>query len=174
MPNEEVYLIGDNGQRIGPDGGIGELVVRGSNVMKGYWNNAEETARYLKPGKYPWELELHTGDIFRIDDEGYLYFQGRKDDIIKSRGEKVSPKEVENVLYSMPGILEAAVVGVDDSILGQAVKAYIVLEDGISITEQDIKRFCLERMENIFVPKHVEFRETLPKTESGKIKKSSL
>jgi amino acid adenylation domain-containing protein len=174
MPNEEVYLIDESGRRIGSEGGIGELVVRGSNVMKGYWNNPDETARYLKPGMYPWEMELHTGDIFRIDEEGFLYFQGRKDDIIKSRGEKVSPKEVENVIYGMPGILEAAVIGIDDPVLGQAVKAFVVPEDGVVMTEQEIRRFCSERMEDLFVPKYVEFRKTLPKTESGKIKKSSL
>lgn len=174
MPNVEVYLIDESGRRIGPEGGIGELVVRGSNVMKGYWNNPEETARYLKPGRYPWEMELHTGDIFRIDEEVFLYFQGRKDDIIKSRGEKVSPKEVENVLYSMPGILEAAVVGIDDPILGQAVKAYVALEEGVTLSEKVIMEFCKNNMEDIYVPKHVEIRISLPKTESGKIKKSAL
>lgn len=174
MPNEEVYLIDENGKKIGPEGGVGELVVRGSNVMMGYWNNPEETARYLKPGRYPWERELHTGDLFRIDEEGHLYFLARKDDIIKSRGEKVSPKEVENVLHSIPGVLEAAVVGVGDPILGQAVKAFVVLEDGRSLGEQEIKRYCSEHMEDLFVPKYVEFRKSLPKTESGKIKKSLL
>ena len=174
MPNEEVFLVDENGNRIGQEGGIGELVVRGSNVMKGYWNNPEETSRYLKPGKYPWEMELHTGDVFRIDEEGYLYFQGRKDDIIKSRGEKVSPKEVENVLYGMPGILEAAVVGVDDPLLGQAVKAFVALEQGISLNEKAIIEFCKNNLEDIFVPKYIEIRPSLPKTESGKIKKSGL
>ena len=90
---------------------VGELVVRGGHVMQGYWRNEEATAKTLKTGRYPWEKVLHTGDLFRMDEEGFLYFVGRKDDIIKSRGEKVSPREVENVLYAIPGIREAAVVG---------------------------------------------------------------
>ena len=80
--------------------------------MKGYWENPEATDKALKPGPFPWEKVLYTGDLFRTDEEGFLYFVGRKDDIIKTRGEKVSPKEVENVLYALPGIREAAVVGV--------------------------------------------------------------
>ena len=98
MPNEEVYIIRDDGSEAGPHE-IGELVVRGSNVMAGYWNDHEATNRVLKAGRYSWEKVLHTGDLFRKDEEGFLYFIGRKDDIIKSRGEKVSPREVENILY---------------------------------------------------------------------------
>ena len=111
MPNEEVYIVDEKGQRV-PPGVVGELVVRGSNVMKGYWELPEETEEKLKPGPFPGEKVLYTGDLFRMDEEGYLYFFGRKDDIIKTRGEKVSPKEVEDVLYSLPGIAEAAVIGV--------------------------------------------------------------
>ena len=87
-----------------PSGEVGELVIRGPHVMKGYWENPEATDRALRPGPYPWEKVLYTGDLFRTDEEGFLYFVGRKDDIIKTRGEKVSPKEVENVLYALPGV----------------------------------------------------------------------
>jgi acyl-CoA synthetase (AMP-forming)/AMP-acid ligase II len=168
MPNEEVYIVDEEGRRVGP-GVIGQLVVRGSNVMKGYWDQPEETDRVLKAGPLPGEKVLYTGDFFKTDEEGYLYFVGRKDDIIKSRGEKVSPKEVENVLYALPGIREAVVIGVPDPILGLAIKAVVALDAGSDLTEQNIIRHCAKHLEDFMVPKLVEFRDELPKTESGKI-----
>lgn len=173
MPNEEVYIVDENGQRVGP-GVIGELVVRGSNVMKGYWGLPEETCRVLKPGLYPWEQVLYTGDLFQMDEDGFLYFVARKDDIIKSRGEKVSPKEIENVIYGLPGVAEVAVIGVPDAVLGQAIKAVIVPRDGHALTENEVKSFCARNLEDFMVPKIVEFRSQLPKTNSGKIKKTDL
>ncbi len=173
MPNEEVWLVDENGTRL-PNGSSGELVVRGSNVMRGYWNKPAETAERLKPGPLPGEMLLHTGDIFRTDDEGYLYFVARKDDIIKSRGEKVSPREVENVLYQIDGVLEAAVIGVPDDILGQAVKAFVVLKPGHELTPRDIIRQCLGRLESFMAPKHVEIMASLPRTDTGKISKRGL
>ena len=173
MPNEEVYLVDDDGRRLGP-GVVGQLVVRGSNVMKGYWELPEETDRVLKPGLLSGEKVLYTGDLFRTDEEGYLYFVGRRDDIIKSRGEKVSPKEVENVLYAHPEIAEAAVVGVPDEIFGQAVKAVVSRKNGSRLTEQDVLRHCAGRLEDFMVPQSVEFRAVLPKTSNGKIDKRGL
>jgi long-chain acyl-CoA synthetase len=173
MPNEEVYIVNENGEKVGP-GEVGELVVRGSNVMLGYWELPEETAKVLKPGLLPGERVLYTGDLFKMDEEGFLYFVGRKDDIIKCRGEKVSPKEIENVLYGLEGVLEAAVVGVPDGILGQAIKAFVVLKEGVSLSEKDILRHCSKNLEDFMVPKYVELVETLPKTESGKIRKVGL
>jgi long-chain acyl-CoA synthetase len=108
-----------------------------------------------------------------MDEEGYLYFVGRKDDIIKSRGEKVAPKEVENALYILPGVVEAAVIGVDDPVFGQAVKAFLVVE-GTSLTESQVLAHCRAHLEDFMVPKYVEFREALEKTSSGKIKKTDL
>lgn len=172
MPNEEVYLVDDQGNRL--ESGVGELVVRGSHVMKGYWEMPEETDKVLKPGPLPGERVLYTGDLFRVDEEGYLYFVGRKDDIIKTRGEKVSPREVENVLYALDAVAEAAVVGVPDPILGEAVKAVVTLREGASASEQDILRHCSRHLEDFMVPKHVEIRATLPKTSSGKIAKREL
>jgi long-chain acyl-CoA synthetase len=172
MPNEEVYIVDDQGNRLKT--GVGELVIRGSNVMKGYWEMPEETARMLRPGALPWEKVLYSGDLFRMDEEGYLYFLGRKDDIIKTRGEKVSPREVENVLYELSGVSEAAVVGVADGILGQAIKAVVTLKPGAQVTEQDVLRHCSQRLENFMVPKVVEFRAAMPKTSSGKIDKKTL
>ena len=173
MPNTEVYIAGENGERAGPNT-VGELVVRGSNVMRGYWEMPEETAKKLRPGAYPGEMALYTGDLFKMDGEGYLYFVSRKDDIIKSRGEKVSPREIENVIYEMEGVVEAAVVGVDDPVLGQAIKAFVVIRDGAALTEKDVQKFCSKHLEDFMVPKHVEFRRELPKTDTGKIKKTGL
>jgi acyl-CoA synthetase (AMP-forming)/AMP-acid ligase II len=173
MPNEEVWLSDEDGNRL-PSGGVGELVVRGSNVMRGYWRKPKETAERLKPGIFPGEMYLYTGDIFRTDSEGYLYFVGRKDDIIKSRGEKVSPREVENVLYSIEGVLEAAVIGTPDLVLGQAVKAFLVLKPGFEYTERDIIKRCLAHLESFMAPKYVTFVEALPRTDTGKISKRGL
>ncbi len=173
MPNQEVYLIDEEGKRL-PHGQTGQLVIRGSHVMRGYWGKPEETAKCLKPGPYPGENILYSGDIFRTDDEGYLYFVGRMDDIIKSRGEKVSPREVENVIGGLEGVQECAVVGVPDPVLGQAVKAYVVQKQGYHYTEKDVIRHCLAHLENFMAPKHVVFIQALPKTNTGKISKSSL
>jgi long-chain acyl-CoA synthetase len=173
MPNEEVYVVNEDGRRAGP-GVIGELVVRGSNIMKGYWEDPVETAKRLRPGQYPWEQVLYTGDLFKTDSEGYLYFVGRKDDIVKSRDEKVSPREIEDVLYRLDGVAEAAVVGVPDPILGQAVKAYITRRAGSNITETDVLRHCAQRLEDFMVPKTVEFRDYLPRTATGKISKREI
>lgn len=173
IPGTEVWVADERGEAVAPNT-VGELVVRGGHVMQGYWRNEEATAKALRIGRYPWEKVLHTGDLFRMDDEGYCYFVGRKDDIIKSRGEKISPKEVENVLYALPGIREAAVVGVPDEILGQAVKAIVVLAADSEIKSRDVVAHCLAHLEDFMVPRLVEFRETLPKTATGKIRRSAL
>jgi amino acid adenylation domain-containing protein len=173
IPGTEVWIQDEDGNRLGL-GKVGELVVRGSHVMQGYWNNPEATARWYHPGRYPAERILHTGDLFKMDEEGFLYFVARKDDVIKSRGEKVAPKEVESVLYQLPGVVEAAVIGVPDKILGKAIKAFVVCSDNSSLTEQDIRRHCTQNLEDFMVPKHIEFRESLPKTSSGKIQASAL
>lgn len=168
IPGAEVWLVDENGARVGPDE-VGELVIRGPHVMQGYWRNPEATEKALRPGPYPWEKVLHTGDLFRMDADGFLYFVARKDDIIKSRGEKVSPKEVESALFQLEGVKEAVVFGVPDPVLGAAVKAVIVLATGASLSERDVIRHCARTLEDFMVPKFVEFRTELPKTDSGKI-----
>jgi long-chain acyl-CoA synthetase len=173
MPNEEVYIVDGRGERVGP-GIVGELVVRGANVMKGYWELPEDTDKMLKPGPLPGEKVLHTGDLFRKDDEGYLYFVGRKDDIIKTRGEKVSPREVEDVLHGLDAVAEAAVVGVPHEVLGHAIKAVIRLRPGAQLTRQEVLRHCAARLEDFMVPQIVEFRDVLPQTTTGKISKREL
>jgi acyl-CoA synthetase (AMP-forming)/AMP-acid ligase II len=173
MPNEEVWLVDDEGRRL-PNGSTGELVIRGSHVMRGYWERPDETARRLKPGPLPGEMVLYSGDLFRTDEEGWLYFVARRDDIIKTRGEKVSPREVENAIQSLPGVLEVAVIGVDDELLGQAIKAFITLEPGVHVTDRDVKQHCLTRLEAFMAPKYIQFVDALPKTDTGKIKKTGL
>ncbi|MEP7041516.1 MAG: AMP-binding protein [Dokdonella sp.] len=173
IPGTEVWVADDAGQRLGPNV-VGELVVRGGHVMQGYWRNDEATARVLKQGRYPWERVLHTGDLFRMDDEGYFYFVGRKDDILKSRGEKVSPKEIENVLYALPGIREAAIVGMPDPILGMSLKAILVLAEGAQLSPRDVMAHCAAHLEDFMVPRTVEFRDALPKTNTGKIRRAAL
>jgi amino acid adenylation domain-containing protein len=173
IPGTEVWIEDEVGNRLGP-GEVGELVVRGSHVMQGYWNNPEATARWYRPGRYPADRRLYTGDLFKMDDEGFLFFVARRDSIIKSRGEKVAPKEVESVLYELPGVVEAAVIGVPDAILGQAIKAVIVCNDNHKLTDREVLRYCTQRLEDFMVPKHIEFRDSLPKTASGKIKATAL
>ncbi len=174
MPNTEIYIIDDKGGKVDKPRKPGELVVRGSNVMKGYWNLPEETAKALRPGSHPWEMVLYTGDLFEKDEEGYLYFLGRKDDIIKSAGHMVSPKEVENVLCENEDIIEAAVIGVEDEILGSAIKAFVHLTDTSEAVEEDIIRFCSKSLEDYAVPKYVVLCRELPKTDSEKIKRRDL
>jgi acyl-coenzyme A synthetase/AMP-(fatty) acid ligase len=122
----------------------------------------------------PGERVLWIGDYCKMDEEGYVTFVGRMDDIIKSRGEKVAPKEVESVLMSMPGIREAAVIGVTDDLLGEAIKAFVVLEAGCQLNAKEIQNHCQSKLENFKVPKLIEFMAELPKTDTGKIKKTGL
>ena len=171
IPGTEAYVVDEHGERV-PHGVVGELVIRGAHVMKCYWADEAATNRALKPGPHPWEKVLYTGDLFRMDADGFLYFVGRKDDIIKTRGEKVSPKEVENVLYELAGIREACIIGVPDPILGHAIKAIVAADDGI--TEADVIRHCRARLEDFMVPATVEFRGQLPKSENGKIARKEL
>jgi acyl-coenzyme A synthetase/AMP-(fatty) acid ligase len=143
--------------------------------MAGYWKQPELTKKMLKKGRYPGELVLCTHDWFKMDADGDFYFIGRNDDIIKTRGEKVSPVEVENVLHSaVPGVKEAAVIGKDDPVLGQEIWAYLVLEQDVSLNDRQVKKICLSHLENFMVPQQVVFLEEMPKTANGKIDKMIL
>lgn len=174
IPNTEVWIEDESGNRVTAPWTPGELVVRGSHVMVGYWNKPEETARCLKSGGYAHERILKTGDLFKQDEDGHLYFISRMDDLIKTAGERVGPREVENVLYELPQVREAAVIGVPDDILGQAIKAFLALVDGETLTDAEVIKHCQKRLEKFMVPKHVEFRPELPKTNTGKISKKGL
>jgi amino acid adenylation domain-containing protein len=173
IPNTEMWIVDEDDRRVGPDV-VGQLVIRGATVMKGYWGKPEATARKLKPGPLPGEQVLYTGDYCRMDADGYLYFVGRGDEIIKSRGEKVAPREVENVLMDIPGVREAAVIGIPDELLGQAVKAYVVMEQGRTIGEKQLQKECQKRLENFMVPKSIVIVPSLPMTDTGKLKKTAL
>jgi len=173
MPNCEIFIVGEEGHEVNA-GEVGELVIRGSNVMQGYWNDPELTVKTYRDGSYPSERLLYSGDYFRQDDHGFLYFLGRKDDMIKTRGERVSPKEIEDLVCKLESVAEAAVVGVPDDILGQAIKVYIVPTPGAKLMEKDVLKYCEENMEMVCIPKYVEFIESLPKTPHGKVDKKVL
>jgi long-chain acyl-CoA synthetase len=173
IPNTEVYLVDEAGRRL-PAGATGELVVRGSHVMRGYWRDPIATAERYRPGPIPGETVLFTGDLMHMDEDGYLYFIGRKDDIIKSRGEKVSPKEVEACVYTLEGVLDAAVVGVPDALLGEAVTLIASIAHGSLIDERTLRQYCRDRLEDYMVPTIVQIWPELPKTPAGKIDKLTI
>ncbi|GIO67382.1 AMP-binding protein [Paenibacillus cookii] len=151
-----------------PVGEIGELVVKGPQVMKGYWNRPEETERTLRDG---W---LYTGDLARMDEEGFFYILDRRKDMIIAGGYNIYPREVEEVLFEHPDVEEAVVAGVKDPYRGENVKAYIVLRKGSNVTEEELKSWCKERLAVYKVPKIYEFRDSLPKTLVGKVLRRKL
>ena len=173
IPGTEAFVLDELGRRVDP-GEVGILHVRGPHLMLGYWKAPELTAHMLKEGPYPGERMLCTHDHFTVDEDGDLYFVDRSDDIIKTRGEKVSSVEVENALHELEGVRTVAVVGVPDDVLGQAVRAYVVLDEGSSLTEQEIIRLARSKLEAFMVPAEVQLVSQLPQTESGKIRKQSL
>jgi long-chain acyl-CoA synthetase len=175
FPGTQAWIVGEEGQRLSPDQ-VGELVVRGGHVRSGYWNNPAASARRFRPGHLPGELVCYTGDMFRMDDVGYFYFVARSDEIIKSGAKKIAPKEIENALYNLNGVLEAAAIGVPDPVLGQVIKAFVVLNEQYrgSLSVQDIRKHCHQTLEAYKVPREIEIMESLPKTPSGKIKKTDL
>jgi fatty-acyl-CoA synthase len=165
----ELRVVDERGKDVRPDGKqVGEIVVRGDSVMKEYWNLPQLTEQVFEDG---W---LHTGDMAVIDEEGYVTIVDRKRDMIITGGEHVYSVEVENVLYSHPAVLEAAVIGVPDEERGEAVKAVIVLREGKEATEEEIMRFCKERLAHFKAPRSVDFVSLLPKTGSAKIAKVVL
>ncbi|MBV8552849.1 MAG: AMP-binding protein [Acidobacteriaceae bacterium] len=168
IPGTEVWIEGPDGSRLGPNE-VGELVVRGRHVMRGYWQDPQATAARFRPGTVPGERIYYTGDLFRTDEEGYFYFVARKDDVIKTRGEKVAPNEIENILHRIPGVLEAVVLGVPDDTLGEAVKVVLVVDKVFGLNHHDVLTYLRSRVEDYAMPKYIEFRDELPKTSSGKL-----
>jgi len=144
---------------------IGELVIRGPQVMMGYWNKREETERALRDGWF------YTGDISRMDRDGYFYIVDRKKDMINVSGLKVWPREVEEVLYEHPAVKEAGVIGIPDPYRGETVKAFVSLKDEYEgkVTQEEVIKFCKERIASYKAPQYVEFRKEMPKTAVGKI-----
>jgi long-chain acyl-CoA synthetase len=168
-PDTDAKIVDlETGEKDLPPGEEGELCIRGPQVMKGYWNRPEETARTLRNG---W---LYTGDIARMDEEGYFYIVDRKKDMIICGGFNVYPREVEEALYLHPQILEAAVLGVPDPYRGETVKAFVVLKPGQKGTGEDIIEFCRQNLARFKVPTQVEFRQELPKSHVGKVLRKVL
>lgn len=173
IPGTEVYLLSGDGAPV-PPGEVGTLYVRGPHVMAGYWNRPDLSAEMLKAGRLPGERVLCTHDLFRMDHQGYLYFVGRTDDIIKTKGEKVSPIEVENALHRIPGVREVAVVGIPDALLGEAIRAYVVTDPAAGLTAQSLKAGSAAFLEAYMVPVQVVLCESLPRSPNGKVDKKSL
>ena len=167
MPNTEVYVVNEDGEWHARSA-VGELVVRGSNVMCGYYRDPEATDRALRPGFHPWERVLFTGDLFRIDADGYLYFLGRKDQIFKSRGERVSPREIEVVLYAIPGVTATRVTAVPDEVLGNLIRAELVCDDP-DVSVKSVIAHCRHHLEDRLVPGEIEIVDRLPVSASGKV-----
>ena len=153
----------EDGERVLAHNEIGELVIKGPQVMKGYWNRPEETARTIRDG---W---LYTGDIAYMDEEGYFYIVDRKKDLIIVGGYNVYPREIDEVLHTHPKIREAVTVGVNHRSRGETVKAYIVPEEGANLTVPEVVAFCRQKLASFKVPRLIEFREELPKTMVGKV-----
>jgi len=174
IPGTEILVINENGEPCKP-GEFGELVHRGPTVSMGYWGHPDLTARVLRPHPFlPPELGEHervcySGDLVKMDEDGFLYFVGRRDTLIKSSGFRISPTEVEEVLFQSGKLRGAAVIGVPDEALGQVVKAFVVRKDGESFTEDDLRTFCAAKLPRHMVPVFVEILDELPKTSSGKV-----
>jgi acyl-CoA synthetase (AMP-forming)/AMP-acid ligase II len=163
----EIKIVTPDGKEAKP-GETGELLARGPNIMKGYWNRPEETAAALRDG---W---LHTGDVARIDEEGYVYLLDRLKDMVITGGENVYSSEVEAVLYRHPAVAEAAVIGVPDAKLGETIMAVIVPKPGTTPTEDEIAQHCRQSLGGYKIPRRFAFVERLPRSAMGKVLKTSL
>jgi long-chain acyl-CoA synthetase len=169
LPDTDSKIVDmETGERELAVGEPGELIILGPQVMKGYWNQPKETAASLRDG---W---LYTGDIAKMDSDGYFYIIDRKKDMIIAGGFNIYPREVDEVLFQNPKIKEAVAVGIPDTYRGETVKAFVVLKDGETATEDEIIRFCRERLARYKAPTDVEFRSELPKTLVGKILRKAL
>lgn len=174
IPDTEILVLKENGELCKP-GEVGELVHRGPTVSLGYWNRPEDTARALRPNPLlPKEMGdcervCYSGDLVKMDEDGFLYFVGRRDTMIKSSGFRISPTEVEEVLFQTGKLRGAAVIGVPDEVLGQTIKAFVVPRDGEPLDTEALLAHCAEKMPRYMVPKFVEVLSELPKTTSGKV-----
>jgi long-chain acyl-CoA synthetase len=160
--------IFDEEDRELPRGKQGEIVIRGPMLMKGYWNKPAETAEMIRNG---W---LHTGDVGYVDEDGYFWITDRKKDLIIKGGENISPRTIEEVLFTHPKVSEAAVIGIEDPKYGEDIKAFLVLKPGETATADEIREYCRNSLTNFFIPKEVVFLQAMPKSLVGKILKKEL
>ena len=167
ISSTEAQIVDDDGNEM-TLGEIGEICIRGPQVMEGYWQNPEETEKVMLPGGW-----FRTGDVGRMDENGFFYIEDRKKDMILVSGFNVYPNEIEGVAVEMEGILEAAAIGVPDEKSGEVVKLYVV-RNNPSVTEEDVLRFCRDNLTGYKIPKQIEFRDELPKTNVGKILRRAL
>jgi long-chain acyl-CoA synthetase len=169
LPDTEMKIVDlETGAREVTVGEEGELCIAGPQVMKGYWNRPDETAIALRPDAEG-RTWLYTGDVALMDEDGYTYIVQRKKDMIIVSGFNVYPSEVEEVLYTHPAVIEAAVIGVPDPYRGEAVKACVVLKSGATATSEELKEHCEGGLAEFKVPREIEIRQSLPKTAVGKI-----
>nr|HPR52934.1 AMP-binding protein [Deltaproteobacteria bacterium] len=174
LPGMKAAIVDHAGTDFMPPGEVGEMILNGPNIMQGYWKREKESAESLID--IEGEKWLRTGDIVKMDEEGYFYFFDRKRDLIKYKGYSVFARHVEEVLYQHPKIKAAGVVGVPDPRVGNIIKAYVILESEArgKISEEEIKDFCKENLADYKVPKIIEFRGELPKTDVGKVSRREL
>jgi long-chain acyl-CoA synthetase len=169
LPGSRLEVLKEDGTPVLPGSDeVGEIVASGDNITPGYWNDAEETARFFRNGR------LFTGDMARIDRNGFIFIVERARDFIKAMGNRVSPKEIEEVISQMPEVVEAAVIGVPDEIWGEAIKAYLTTNKAGQLTVEQVRNHCLGQLPNYKVPEYVEFLSLLPKTANGKVAKEVL
>ncbi|WP_298512985.1 class I adenylate-forming enzyme family protein [uncultured Kordia sp.] len=174
IPNTELWLVDENNQKITTPNTIGQLVIRGATVMQGYWKKPEKTAEKLKEGIYPNEKVLYTGDYCTLDEDGYLYFKARMDQMINSRGIKVSPKEVEDFIGAIPQVNSVVITSVPHKDYGEALFAFVVLNEETMITKSEILKVCAESLETYKVPEYLNIIASIPKTPNGKFNILSL
>jgi long-chain acyl-CoA synthetase len=160
-------VVDDNDERM-PDGQLGEIVLRGPNIFKGYFKDPEATAEAFRGGWF------HTGDIGYRDADGFFYIADRKSDMIIRGGENIYPREIDDLLYSHPAVAEAAVIGVPDELYGEEVAAFVVLKDGGSATERELIDFCKQHLADFKCPKTIRFLDDIPKGPTGKLLKRNL
>jgi len=168
MPHTKVFIVDRNGNVVGPHT-EGELVVQGPTVMKGYWNNTSETAKRLRRINGSSELSLFTNDIFTKDEEGFLYFKRRNSDLIKVKGERISPKEIEQTILMLDGVKGVLVTGVPDYKLGNKIKAVIVPDRDAELSTKTILSHCSKYLEDTHVPHIIDFQSQLPMSLNGKL-----
>jgi long-chain acyl-CoA synthetase len=174
LPDVEVAIVdAETGERFLPRGETGEILVRGPQLMAGYWNNPDETARALRrhDAGGPW---LHTGDLGYLDEDSYLFIVDRQKDLIKTSGYQVWPREVEEVLAAHPGVMDVGVCGIPDEVKGEVVKAWVVRKPGTAPTSDELRTYCREKLAPFKVPAQIEFRDSLPKTLTGKVLRRAL